>query len=54
MRLYVAPMYGYKSIKWLDGIELTDKVDPGLLGAATATTSTGGSGRSNGRDDDAT
>ncbi len=29
VRLYVAPMYGYKSIKWLDGIELTDKVEPG-------------------------
>lgn len=29
VRLYVAPMYGYKSIKWLDGIELTEKVIPG-------------------------
>jgi DMSO/TMAO reductase YedYZ molybdopterin-dependent catalytic subunit len=29
VRLYVAPMYGYKSIKWLDGIELTKKVIPG-------------------------
>jgi DMSO/TMAO reductase YedYZ molybdopterin-dependent catalytic subunit len=29
VRLYVAPMYGYKSIKWLDSIELTDKVVPG-------------------------
>ena len=29
VRLYVAPMYGYKSIKWLDGIEVTDKVVPG-------------------------
>jgi DMSO/TMAO reductase YedYZ molybdopterin-dependent catalytic subunit len=29
VRLYVAPMYGYKSIKWLDGIELTRKVVPG-------------------------
>lgn len=28
-RLYVAPMYGYKSLKWLGGIELTDKVEPG-------------------------
>ena len=24
MRLYVAPMYGYKSLKWLERIELTD------------------------------
>ncbi|MDO8731768.1 MAG: molybdopterin-dependent oxidoreductase [Actinomycetota bacterium] len=29
VRLYVVPMYGYKSIKWLDGIAVTDKVDPG-------------------------
>jgi DMSO/TMAO reductase YedYZ molybdopterin-dependent catalytic subunit len=29
VRLYVAPMYGYKSIKWLDGIELTRRVEPG-------------------------
>jgi DMSO/TMAO reductase YedYZ molybdopterin-dependent catalytic subunit len=28
-RLYVAPMYGYKSCKWLDGIEVVDKVIPG-------------------------
>jgi DMSO/TMAO reductase YedYZ molybdopterin-dependent catalytic subunit len=29
VRLYVAPMYGYKSIKWLDRIEVTDEVVPG-------------------------
>jgi DMSO/TMAO reductase YedYZ molybdopterin-dependent catalytic subunit len=29
VRLYVAPMYGYKSIKWLGTIELADKVVPG-------------------------
>jgi len=29
VRLYVAPMYGYKSIKWLNRIEVTDKVVPG-------------------------
>ena len=29
VRLYVAPMYGYKSIKWLSGIELVDRVVPG-------------------------
>jgi DMSO/TMAO reductase YedYZ molybdopterin-dependent catalytic subunit len=29
VRLYVAPMYGYKSAKWLDGIEVTAKVVPG-------------------------
>ena len=29
VRLFVASMYGYKSIKWLGGIELTDNVVPG-------------------------
>ncbi len=29
VRLYVAPMYGYKSLKWLSGIELTREVVPG-------------------------
>jgi DMSO/TMAO reductase YedYZ molybdopterin-dependent catalytic subunit len=29
VRLYVAPMYGYKSVKWLSGIEVTDRVIPG-------------------------
>jgi DMSO/TMAO reductase YedYZ molybdopterin-dependent catalytic subunit len=28
-RLYVAPMYFYKSAKWLSGISVTDKVVPG-------------------------
>ena len=28
-RLFVAPMYGYKSLKWLSGIELTADVVPG-------------------------
>lgn len=26
VRLYVVPMYGYKSLKWLDGIEVTDEL----------------------------
>ncbi|HEV2360337.1 MAG TPA: molybdopterin-dependent oxidoreductase [Acidimicrobiales bacterium] len=30
VRLYVAPMYGYKSIKWLDRIEVTNEVVPGF------------------------
>ncbi|MBU3868181.1 molybdopterin-dependent oxidoreductase [Streptomyces sp. 4503] len=30
VRLYVAPMYFYKSAKWLSGIEVTDKVIPGF------------------------
>jgi DMSO/TMAO reductase YedYZ molybdopterin-dependent catalytic subunit len=33
VRLYVAPMYGYKSLKWLDRIEVTnglhEPTDPG-------------------------
>jgi DMSO/TMAO reductase YedYZ molybdopterin-dependent catalytic subunit len=29
VRLYVAPMYGYKSLKWLERIEVTDRVVPG-------------------------
>jgi DMSO/TMAO reductase YedYZ molybdopterin-dependent catalytic subunit len=27
--MYVAPMYGYKSLKWLDRIELVDRVIDG-------------------------
>ncbi len=31
VRLYVAPMYGYKSLKWLSGIEVVDHLsDPGF------------------------
>jgi DMSO/TMAO reductase YedYZ molybdopterin-dependent catalytic subunit len=29
VRMYVAPMYGYKSTKWLSGIELTADVQSG-------------------------
>ncbi|MFF6993987.1 molybdopterin-dependent oxidoreductase [Streptomyces sp. NPDC008313] len=29
VRLYVAPMYFYKSAKWLSGVELTEDVRPG-------------------------
>jgi DMSO/TMAO reductase YedYZ molybdopterin-dependent catalytic subunit len=29
VRLYVAPMYGYKSLKWLDRIEVVDREIPG-------------------------
>lgn len=29
VRLYVAPMYGYKSLKWLERIEVVDEVHPG-------------------------
>ncbi len=30
VRLYVAPMYGYKSAKWLKGIQVVDRVEPGF------------------------
>jgi DMSO/TMAO reductase YedYZ molybdopterin-dependent catalytic subunit len=29
VRLYIAPMYGYKSIKWLSGIQVTEEVVEG-------------------------
>jgi DMSO/TMAO reductase YedYZ molybdopterin-dependent catalytic subunit len=53
VRLYVAPMYGYKSCKWLDTIELTTKVEPGYWEHYGYDVD-GWVGRSNGRDDDAT
>jgi len=30
VRLYVAPMFGYKSLKWLSGIRVVDTVEPGF------------------------
>jgi DMSO/TMAO reductase YedYZ molybdopterin-dependent catalytic subunit len=50
VRLYVAPMYGYKSCKWLDGIELTRRVEPGYWEGYGYDVD-GWVGRSNGRDD---
>jgi DMSO/TMAO reductase YedYZ molybdopterin-dependent catalytic subunit len=50
VRLYVAPMYGYKSIKWLDGIEVTDRVVPGYW-ERDGYDVDAWVGRSNGRDD---
>jgi DMSO/TMAO reductase YedYZ molybdopterin-dependent catalytic subunit len=52
-RLYVAPMYGYKSCKWLDRIELTKHVEEGYWEVRGYDVD-GWVGRSNGRDDDAT
>ena len=43
VRLYVAPMYGYKSIKWLDAIELDRRGRARATGKSSATTSTDGS-----------
>ncbi|AEY88402.1 MULTISPECIES: molybdopterin-dependent oxidoreductase [Streptomyces] len=53
VRLYVAPMYFYKSAKWLSGITVTDRVEPGYwenLGYDVDAWV----GRSNGRDDEPT
>jgi DMSO/TMAO reductase YedYZ molybdopterin-dependent catalytic subunit len=30
VRLYVAPMYGYKSLKWLGSIQVANHVQPGF------------------------
>jgi len=53
VRLYVAPMYGYKSCKWLDGIEVTDRVQPGYWEDRGYDVDAW-IGKSNGRDDKAT
>ncbi len=29
VRLYVAPMFGYKSLKWLSAIRVVDRIEPG-------------------------
>ncbi|HWG26447.1 molybdopterin-dependent oxidoreductase [Actinospica sp.] len=50
VRLYAAPMYGYKSIKWLSEIQVVDRVEPGYwegFGYAID----GWVGASNGRND---
>ena len=54
VRLYVAPMYGYKSLKWLDTIELTAPRASRATGKERGYDVDGWVGRSNGRDDDAT
>jgi len=53
VRLYVAPMYGYKSLKWLDRIELTAAVQPGYWERRDYDVDAW-VGRSNGRQDDRT
>jgi DMSO/TMAO reductase YedYZ molybdopterin-dependent catalytic subunit len=53
VRLYIAPMYGYKSLKWLEAIELTRHVEPGYWEQRGYDVD-GWVGRSNGRSDDAT
>ena len=53
VRLYVAPMYGYKSLKWLGGIEVTRDVVPGYW-EPRGYDIDAWVGESNGREDDAT
>ncbi|MFI8894167.1 molybdopterin-dependent oxidoreductase [Streptomyces paradoxus] len=53
VRLYVAPMYFYKSAKWLSGITVTDEVRPGYWEKRGYDVDAW-VGRSNGRDDDPT
>ena len=53
IRMYIAPMYGYKSCKWLDGIEVVDAVIPGYWEDQGYDVD-GWVGRSNGRDDQPT
>jgi DMSO/TMAO reductase YedYZ molybdopterin-dependent catalytic subunit len=50
VRLYAAPMYGYKSLKWLGRIELADRVVPGYWEDYGYDVDAW-IGRSNGRDD---
>jgi DMSO/TMAO reductase YedYZ molybdopterin-dependent catalytic subunit len=49
-RLVVAPMYGYKSCKWLGEIQVTERVDPGYW-ERLGYDQDAGVGRSNGRSD---
>lgn len=50
VRLYVAPMYGYKSCKWLDRVTVTDRVTPGYWEERGYDVDAW-IGKSNGRDD---
>jgi DMSO/TMAO reductase YedYZ molybdopterin-dependent catalytic subunit len=50
VRLFVAPMYGYKSLKWLGGIEVVDKLHDGYWEVRGYDTDAW-VGKSNGRDD---
>jgi DMSO/TMAO reductase YedYZ molybdopterin-dependent catalytic subunit len=53
VRLYVAPMYGYKSLKWLERIEVVDSLVPGYWEERGYDVDAW-VGRSNGRSDDPT
>lgn len=54
VRLYVAPMYGYKSIKWLSRVAVVDRVEPGYWETVGNYDVEAWVGRSNGRNDPAT
>jgi len=54
VRLYVAPMYGYKSLKWLERIEVTSQTPPVGYWANRGYDQDAWVGRSNGRRDEAT
>ena len=53
VRLYVAPMYGYKSLKWLDAIEVTEGAPQPGYWEKRGYDVDAWIGRSNGRDDPA-
>ena len=53
VRLFVGPMYGYKSLKWLSTIEVTKQVEPGYWEVRGYDVDAW-VGRSNGRSDLAT
>lgn len=53
VRLYVAPMYGYKSCKWLGRIQVVDRVIPGYWETVGNYSINGWVGKSNGRSDPA-
>jgi DMSO/TMAO reductase YedYZ molybdopterin-dependent catalytic subunit len=53
VRMYVAPMYGYKSCKWLQKITVVNRVQPGYWESFGYDVD-GWVGRSNGRSDKAT
>ncbi|GAA2332013.1 molybdopterin-dependent oxidoreductase [Streptomyces kunmingensis] len=53
VRLYVAPMYFYKSAKWLSRVTVTEKVEPGYW-EERGYDIDAWVGRSNGRDDEPT
>ncbi len=52
VRLFVAPMYGYKSLKWLSGIQVTSEPDPPGYWEVRGYDVDAWVGGSNGRDQD--